>query len=66
MFRITNLTETQYFFLIFNSNLYSNFYSHLRKWCTHVYKIHPLASGSKLESTTTEKAEADLLFVPIH
>lgn len=66
MFRITNLIETQYFFLIFNSNLYSNFYSHLRKSCTHVYKIHPLASGSKLESTTTEKAEADLLFVPIH
>lgn len=33
----------------------------MRQWYTHSYRIHPLASGSKLESTVTEKAEADFL-----
>lgn len=50
-----------FFSLIFNSNLNSKFYSYLRQWCTHSYKIHPLVSGSKLESTIIEKSETDFL-----
>lgn len=51
--------QTHYFFLIFNSILDSNFYSHVTQWHSHSYRTHPLASRSKLESTTTEEAETD-------